>query len=227
MRISVDLIVFFVIKKTTTMKILVVEDEQSLNTSICSYLDSEKYQCKGVLNKFDAEDALLLDNYVLLILDINLPDGSGLDLLKWVRQQGLNLGIIIISAREAQTDRIEGLDTGADDYITKPFHLSELNARIKALLRRRKFNNEISITFNELENLTEEMTFKVGGTQIDLTPKQYKIVEFFLSNPNKVISKEMLAEYIWKGSAIDHDNLEFIYNHVMNIRNMINNMKKI
>ena len=203
------------------MKILVVEDEASLNSSICNYLNSESFECTGVHDKFSAEDELIMGGFTVVVLDINLPDGTGLELLTWMRSQRIDAGVVIISARDSLDDRITGLNTGADDYVTKPFHLSELNARINAVIRRKKFNNEVSLSFKEWELFPEELSFKVGGSEIELTPKQYKIIEFFVSNPNKVISKEMLAEYIWKGHALDRDNLEFIYNHVMNIRTMI------
>lgn len=203
------------------MKILVVEDEKELNSSICVYLQSEKYECIGVLNKFDAEDELLVGGYTVLVLDVNLPDGTGLEILHWIKKNEIDISTIIVSARDSLDDRLIGLDTGADDYITKPFHLSELNARIKAILRRKNFNNETSVKFNEWELIPEQRVFKINNTPLNLTPKQYKIVEFFIANKNKVVSKEMLVEYLWKGHALDHDNLEFIYNHVMNVRSMV------
>lgn len=203
------------------MKILVVEDEPNLNNEICSYLDNERFECVGVSNKFDAEDELLQSRFAIVLLDINLPDGTGLELLEWMRSERMDSGVIIISARDSFDDRIVGLDSGADDYLTKPVHLPELNARVKALIRRKKFDNKASLSFGEWELKPEELVFNVNGTGIELTPKQYKIVEFLVSNPNKVVSKQMLAEYIWKGHALDRDNLEFIYNHVTNIRAMV------
>lgn len=203
------------------MKILVVEDETSLKEAMCDYIRMENYRCESAETLFEAQDLLLTSSYELMVLDLNLPDGNGMELLKWVKKEKLSIGVLIVSARDSLQDKLEGLEIGADDYITKPFHLAEFNARIKAILRRRRFDGNNSIVFDELELHPDEKTATVNGQPLSLTAKQYDILEFFVINKNKVLSKEAMANYLWEGDTLQFHNLEFIYNHVKNIRKLI------
>lgn len=203
------------------MKILIVEDEISLNKSIYDYLTAQNYACDVAHNHFDAEDYLLISEYDLLVVDINLPDGSGLDLIRMIKKEGLDIGMLVISARDSLDDKLAGLDLGADDYLTKPFHLAELNSRVNAIIRRRKTDVNQILEHKELKLNPALKEAKFNSTNFELTPKQYDILEFFVVNKNKVITKESLANYLWQDGALELHNLDFIYNHVKNIRSNI------
>ena len=162
-----------------------------------------------------------LYEYDIILLDISLPDGSGLDLLKTIKKYQVKAGVIIISAKNSIDDKITGLDLGADDYLTKPFHLSELNSRIKALLRRRHFDGTSALNFNEISVNTDSKTVLVKGTEIILTPKEYDLLLFFLVNKNRVLTKEIIAGHLWADNIDLADNFDFIYTHLNNIRKKI------
>ena len=200
------------------MKILIAEDEKALQDSIVSYLQLEANICEVASDYHEALYKIDLYDYDLILLDINLLTGNGLDLLKNIKKEGKKTGVIIISANNSLEDKLEGLDLGADDYLTKPFHLAELNSRIKAVLRRGKFGGNETITFNELTVDTASRTAYVDGKAINLTRKEYDLLVFFMTNKNKVLSKEMIAEHLW-GDHIDMvDSFDFIYVHINNLR---------
>jgi DNA-binding response OmpR family regulator len=147
-----------------------------------------------------------------------LPGGNGLDIIKQLKTNNSKAGIIIISAKNSLDDKIVGLDLGADDYLPKPFHLSELNARIKALIRRRNFDGNKAIIVNEITITAEERKVSVKGQEVSLTTKEYELLLFFISNKNRVLSKNSIAEHLW-GDDIDQiDNHDFIYTHLKNLR---------
>lgn len=202
------------------MRVLIVEDEKTLNEAICDFLHGS-YICDSALTKFAAEDLILQYNYDVVVLDINLPDGTGLELLRWMQERETSFGILIISARDSLDHRIEGLEAGADDYLVKPFHLAELNARINAIIRRKKYKGPNTLRFNEIELIPTQKKATVHEKTLDLTPKQYDILEFFILNQNKIVSKETVVDHLWYGESVSNQSLEFIYNHVKNIRNMI------
>jgi len=203
------------------MKILIVEDEAELNSDICEYLELQGYSTRGVLNKFDAEDALIELEYSLVVLDINLPDGNGLELLKWLKSEGMASGVLILSARDSLDDRIAGLDLGADDYLTKPFHLAELHARVKAILRRKNFDGQHVVTFGRLVLDPDNRAVSVDGSLLDLTPTQYKILHIMMSNVGKLVTRETLAAQLWNDDPDAFGDTSFIYSHIKNLRKKI------
>ncbi len=200
------------------MKILIVEDEIELLESIVSFLKNEDFICERASTFFDAEDKLVSFKYDVVVLDINLPDGTGIDLLKMIKDQSPETGVLIVSARNSLDDKLEGLDLGADDYITKPFHLAELNSRINSLIRRRNFGGSESIVFNEIEIDPTSKTVKIDNRAIELTKKEYNLLLYFISNKNKVVTKESIAEHLWGDEIEMADSYDFIYTHLGNLR---------
>ncbi len=200
------------------MKILIVEDEIELLESIVSFLKNEDFICEKASTFFDAEDKLVSFKYDVVVLDINLPDGSGIDLLRMIKEQNPETGVLIVSARNSLDDKLEGLDLGADDYITKPFHLAELNSRINSLIRRRNFGGSESIVFNEIEIDPTSKTVKIDNRPIELTKKEYNLLLYFISNKNKVVTKESIAEHLWGDEIEMADSYDFIYTHLGNLR---------
>lgn len=203
------------------MKILIVEDEIDLLITINNYLVKEDFVCELADNFQKAKEKLSIHEYDIILLDITLPDGNGLDLLDSVKRYQLKAGVIIISAKNSLDDRIQGLDLGADDYLTKPFQLSELNSRIKAVLRRRQFNGTNVIDYNELSVNTDGKSVTIDGKEITLTPKEYDLLLYFLINKNRVLTKEAIAEHLWADQVDLADNFDFIYTHLNNLRKKI------
>jgi DNA-binding response OmpR family regulator len=199
------------------MKILIVEDEEELVNSISSYLKSEGYVCESALTYPEGSERISLYSYDCVIADINLPGGNGLDLVKELKRKLSNSGIIIISAKDSLDDRISGLELGADDYLTKPFHLSELNARLKSLLRRRKFEGNREINFREIK-IVDGLRIEVNGKPIDLTKKELDLLLYFVSNSGKILTKESIVEHLWGDYVSSIDSYDFIYTHISNLR---------
>jgi len=203
------------------MKILVVEDEIELLIAISNYLTKEKYICELAENFEKASEKLSIYEYDIILLDITLPDGNGIELLKTIKKNNIQAGVIIISAKSSLNDKITGLDLGADDYMTKPFQLSELNSRIKAILRRRKFDGNNLIKFNEISINTDSKEVTINNQSITLTKKEYDILLYFIINKNRVLTKEAIAEHLWNDNIDLADNFDFIYTHLNNIRKKI------
>ena len=203
------------------MKILIVEDEIELIESMTTYLENEDFICEKASNFFDAEDKLISFNYDVVILDITLPDGSGIDLLKMIKEKDSKVGVLIVSAKDSLDDKLKGLDLGADDYITKPFHLAELNSRINSLLRRQKFDGNDMITFNEIEIDPTSKEVTINNRLIELTKKEYNLLLYFIANKNKVVTKESIAEHLWGDEIEMADSFDFIYTHLGNLRKKI------
>lgn len=200
------------------MKILVVEDEELLKTSIVEFLSHENYIHEIAETLALADEKIELYNYDIVLLDLGLPDGDGTTLVNKIKTKSENTGVIIISARNAIDDRVKGLEEGADDYLTKPFHLSELNARIKSLYRRLNFKGNNIYHFNELTINPDEMKVFVNDKELNLTRKEFDLIVYFLANKNRVITKVTLGEHLW-GDYIDTvDSLDFIYTHIKNLR---------
>jgi len=205
------------------MKILIIEDEIELLIAIGNYLTRENYICELAENFQKAEEKLAIYEYDIILLDISLPDGNGLDLLKMIKKQQIKSGVIIVSAKNSLDDKIGGLDMGADDYITKPFHLSELNSRIKAVIRRRLFDGNNQLVFNEITIDTESKTVLVNKQEISLTKKEYDLLLFFIVNKNRVLTKEAIAEHLWNDNIDLANSFDFVYVHLNNIRKKIKN----
>ena len=203
------------------MKILIIEDEIELLVAISNFLTKENYICELAENYAKADDKLVIYEYDFILLDITLPDGNGLDLLKSIRKHQKEAGIIIISAKNSLDDKIHGLDLGADDYITKPFYLSELNSRIKAVLRRKQFDGTSILTYNEISLNTESKSVTINGHPIILTKKEYDLLLFFMINKNRVLTKEAIAEHLWEDNIDMSDTFDFIYTHLNNLRRKI------
>ncbi len=203
------------------MKILIIEDEINLLHTIRDYLEADNHICEMAADYDSAEEKIHLYDYDIILLDITLPGGSGLDLLRDLKKNKPEAAIIIVSAKSATDDKVEGLNIGADDYLSKPFHLSELNSRIKALYRRRKFNGNHIFQFNEISIETNSKEVSINDTKLKLTRKEYDLLMFFISNKNRVLTKEAIAEHLW-GDNIDlADNFDFIYTHLNNLRKKI------
>lgn len=203
------------------MKVLIVEDEHELLKEIEAYLLKEDYICEVANNFNDASEKLHLYQYDIAIIDITLPGGSGLSLIQFLKETNTDTGILIISAKNSLDDKLTGLEIGADDYITKPFHLAELNARVKAIIRRRKFNGATEIIFNEIKINPEDKTVFVDKNKLQLTKKEYDLLHFLIANKNRLLTKESIAEHLW-GDNIDlADNFDFIYTHINNLRKKI------
>jgi len=203
------------------VKILIIEDEVELLIAISNYLTKENYICELAESFRKAEEKLSVYEYDLILLDITLPDGNGLKLLNTIKKYQKNAGVIIVSAKNSLDDKINGLDLGADDYLTKPFQLSELNSRIKAILRRRQFDGTNIVSFNEISLNTESKTVTINGEEINLTKKEYDLLLFFLINKNRVLTKEAISEHLWSDNIDLADNFDFIYTHLNNIRTKI------
>lgn len=203
------------------MKILLIEDEQELSESIKKFLQVEGYVCETSSTFDGAIEKINLYIYDCVIVDIMLPDGSGLDVIKQIKSLNLQAGVIIISAKNSLDDKLSGLDIGADDYLTKPFHLSELNARIKSIIRRRNFNGKNEIVFNEITVLPNDTSVHINGILITLTKKEYELLLFFLSNKGRMLTRESIAEHLWGDEMDMADSFDFIYSHIKNLRKKI------
>lgn len=200
------------------MKILVIEDEVALCETIVSYLEEEGYRCEYAGTVELGSEKVNLYEYDCMLVDIGLPDGSGLSLIKELKSCHPETGIIIISAKNSMDDKISGLDLGADDYLTKPFHLPELNSRIKSLLRRRKFDGKQELVIDKITILPESKQVLMGGEPLQLTRKEFDLLMFFVSNRGRVLTKESIAEHLWGDFADAADSFDFVYSHIKNLR---------
>ena len=199
------------------MKILIIEDDQGMQEVISQSLIKARYVVETVSTLDEARSKLLLYEYDCVLLDIMLPDGNGLSLLKELADKKINRNVIILSARDSVDDKIEGLELGADDYLPKPFHLAELHARIRSLMRRRR-DGEHTICLGNIELNPDQFSVKVGGKTLEVSRKEFDILHYLISRPDRVVSKEALAEAVW-GDYIDQsDNFDFIYAHMKNLR---------
>lgn len=200
------------------MKILIIEDEKTLAESIESYLSESWYICQVAPNMAEALEKISLSEYDCILLDLMLPDGNGLKILETMKTLNRNDGIIIISAKDGLPTRIEGLNMGADDFLTKPFHISELMARVQAVVRRKNNNGNAIIKFNEIEIDTIVKTVKVHQKNIDLTRKEFDLLMYLFSNKNKILSRAAIAQHLSGDLADMLDNLDFVYTHIKNIK---------
>lgn len=200
------------------MKILVVEDERVLAESITSHLGKEGFIVETVFRYDEATEKISLYTYDCVIVDINLPDGQGFDIVEELKRIKSTSGIIIISARNALEDRIKSLEIGSDDYLTKPFHLSELNARVKALLRRRQFGGSNDISYKEIRiNYNSRKVF-VNDAEVSLSKKEYDLLLYFISNIDIALTKSSMAEHLWGDNIDSADSFDILYSHIKNLR---------
>ena len=200
------------------MKLLIIEDEQGLRDNITNYFNEDGNICESCNCLKDAIDKLSNYNYDCVLLDIGLPDGDGFSVLDYLKTQMKNEAVIIISAKNSLDDKLKGLNIGADDYLTKPFHLAELKARVVAVYRRKTFNSNNKLLFNEISINLLGRTVEVNKTPVILTRKEYDMLLYFIANKGKVISKNAIAEHLWGDEMDMHDNFDFIYTHIKNLR---------
>lgn len=198
------------------MKILIIEDEKALSESIATYLKAQDYICEAAVDFNSAIEKTELFDYDCILLDITLPGGNGLAILKELRANNKMDGVLIISAKNSIDDKVAGLTLGADDYLAKPFHLSELSARIAAIIRRKQFGGSSILIFNNIAIDTQAKTVTINKHSLDLTKKEFDLLLYFVSNKGRVISKNAIAEHLW-GDEMG-GNLDFIYTHVKNLR---------
>jgi len=200
------------------MKILIIEDEKELAGNIAAYLSEENYLCEFAETFQQAIDKIGAYSYDCILLDLMLPGGDGLKILEELKQQNKQEGVIIISAKDSLTDKITGLQIGADDYLAKPFHLSELAARIYSVIRRKQFSNSNVIRLKELQIDLLAKTVFVNQDQVLLTKKEFDLLLLFIGNKNRVLSKSALAEHLSGDIADMLDNHDFVYAHIKNMK---------
>ncbi len=203
------------------MKLLVVEDNLQLSTNIKSYLSEEGYVCEVSDTYQQALDKLYAFSYDLVALDLMLPDGTGLDLLRVIKDKFPQMGVLIISAKNALDDKLTGLNLGADDYLAKPFHLSELHARLRAIFRRRNQEGNDLVVFNEISVNVNTFEIKIGATILDLTRKEFELIHYLVINKNRLLTKQSIAEHLWGDYMDAADSFDFVYQHIKNIRKKI------
>lgn len=200
------------------MKILIVEDEPALRELIQISLEKERYVVEAAQNYMSALRKIEDYDYDCILLDIMLPDGNGLSLLGKLKEMHKRENLIIISAKDSLEDKIQGLELGADDYLPKPFHLAELHARIKSVIRRQHHNGEIDIQLGNIRIIPDKFQVYIGEKEIELNRKEYDILLYFMNRPGRLINKSTLAESVW-GDHIDQvDNFDFIYAQIKNLR---------
>lgn len=201
------------------MNILIIEDEYELSESVAYYMSSEGYHTECAYNYTLGKEKLELYEYDCVVIDITLPDGNGLNLIHYLKKQKNPTGIIIISARNSTDDKIHGLDIGADDYLAKPFSLSELNARIKSVIRRRCFNGSNEYQFHEISIQMDSRKVFIQQRELLLTRKEYDLLLFLIMNKERILTKEMIVEHLWGDMmGLSSDSLDFIYTHIRNLR---------
>jgi DNA-binding response OmpR family regulator len=200
------------------VKILIVEDETGLRDSIEAYFTGSDSICETAKDFTSALAKVSVYRYDCVILDLTLPHGNGLDIVKHLKQNEHNDGVLIISAKDSLDDRLTGLDLGADDYLTKPFHLSELKSRVAAIVRRRSFNGNNNLKFKEIDIDLDAKAVKINDVIVKFTRKEYSLLLYFIANKGKVVSKSAIAEHLWGDSIDIADNFDFIYSHIKNIR---------
>lgn len=203
------------------MDLLIVEDEKELLNSMDEYLTGVGMRCTKSENLEQALAAIAEKDFHCILLDIGLPDGSGFRVIEAMQQKEHTTGIVIISARNSLDDRLTGLNIGADDYVTKPFHMSELIARINSVTRRRASQERKAIVFHEIKLIPDEMVMYIGEKMVTLTKKEHELMAYLINNPDRVLTKEAIAEHLWGDHSDIADSFDFIYSHIKNLRKKI------
>lgn len=200
------------------MKILIVEDEQGLREVVKQSLEKEKYIVETAADFTSGLEKIGAYDYDCVLIDIMLPKGSGLNLLRKLKAMQKKEAVIIISAKDAVDDKVAGLDLGADDYLAKPFHLAELHARIKSAIRRKSHNGDTTVAWNNVTLVPEQRTVLVGGKPLTLNRKEFDLLYYFIINPNRLINRTALAESVWGDYTDQADSLDFVYSQIKNLR---------
>lgn len=198
--------------------VLLIEDEKPLSDSVSQYLIDCGINCEQVFTYSNAVNKLGRDTFDCIVIDIGLPDGSGIDLISYIKRKKIDSGIIIVTARNSLEDKLEGFDTGADDFLVKPFHLSELSARINALVRRKRYDGKEVLEYNEISIEIQNKTVFINDKKINLTKKEMDLLVYFISNADKLITKDAIAYTLWKNNADLAVSSEIIYTHIKNLR---------
>ena len=205
------------------MKVLIIEDEPEMLDNMRDTLEREHYQVETAADYQTASGKLGVYNYDCILLDITLPDGDGLELLKQIKDHGKDDGVIIVSAKDSLDDRLKGLNLGADDYLPKPFHMAELHARVNAVLRRLNFKGQSLLEFGNVSINPGNREVVIAGSPIDLNRKEYDILMYLVTNKNRLVTKAALAEHVW-GDHIDQaDSFDFVYSQIKNLRKKLEN----
>lgn len=200
------------------MKILIVEDEHKLSDSIVTYLKSGKYLCEQAFDYNEALEKVRGYDYDCVLLDLMLPGGSGLDILRDIKRRNNPAGVIIVSAKDSLDDKVKGLEIGADDYLPKPFHLAELGMRVYAIIRRKEFGASNTLENNGIKINLLEKSVEANGRPVTLTKSEYDLLLFFIGNRNRVLSKGAIAEHLSSDFADMMDNFDFVYTHIKNLK---------
>lgn len=200
------------------MKVLIIEDERQLVKSVLLALRNEGYVCEVAYTAAEANEKIALYEYDCILLDINLPDGNGLKILELVKANNKTDGVIIITAKNSLDDKVKGLNLGADDYLSKPFFMPELIARVSSIIRRKRFNGNNKIIFNEISIDLLGKSVSVNEKKLDLTRMEYGLLVFLIANKNRVVSKNAIAEHLSGDDAELLDKFDFIYSHMKNMK---------
>jgi DNA-binding response OmpR family regulator len=198
--------------------ILLVEDEKLLSESIAQYLGNSGIICTQAYTFNSAVHKIDEAAFDCIVIDIGLPDGSGIDLISYIKKKKIESSLIIISAKNSLDDKLEGFTTGADDFVVKPFHLSELNARINAIIRRKNFNGKEVLAYNEIAIKLESRAVFIKENKVNLTKKEFELLVYFISNTGKTITKDAIAYNLWKNNADLAVSSDIIYTHIKNLR---------
>lgn len=200
------------------MKILIIEDEPSLREVMQRALEQERYIVETAATYAEADARIAAYSYDCILLDIMLPDGSGLRLLEHIKHLRRRDNVIIISARDSLDDKVEGLELGADDYLPKPFHTAELLARIRSVLRRGRSGGDLTLTVGNVSLDVDKARVTVDGREVALLKKEFDILLYLMQRPNHLVDKAVLAEAVWGDHADDVDNFQFVYAQMKNLR---------
>lgn len=203
------------------MKVLIIEDHKDLAANITDYLKKEDYVCEVASDAKEALEKIELFEYDCILLDLMLPDGNGLDILKHIKNYIPGSSVIIVSAKNSLDTKLTGLDDGADDYITKPFSLPELHSRIKAVLRRKTPETNRILSFNEIKIDLESKECRINDQLINLTKKELNLLIYFINNQNRMLSKQAIASHLWGDYTYSIDNVDFVYQHLKNLRKKV------
>ena len=200
------------------MKVLVIEDEKQLVKDVTVALRHEGYVCEVAFSAAEATEKIAGYDYDCILLDLNLPDGNGLKILESVKAQGKSDGVIILTAKNSPEDKVRGLNLGADDYLSKPFYMPELIARVSAIIRRKRFDGNNKVIFNEIAIDLLGKSVSVSGKELDVTPMEFALLVFLIANKNRVVSKNAIAEHLSGDDADLLDKFDFIYTHMKNLK---------
>ena len=200
------------------MKVLIIEDEMGMRETLEPFFVQQKFVVETAHDFDSGLSKLSVYDYDCVLLDITLPGGSGLDLLTEMKGMNKRESVIIISARDAIDDKVLGLELGADDYLPKPFHLAELNARVKSLIRRNQSGGDMSVSIENVKLLPDKRTVFVNDEELPLNRKEFDLLYYFMVNPDRLLNKTTLTEAVWGDNIDQADDLEFLYSQVKNLR---------